>query len=708
MMRWKTMANQSKRLDAVHARALKRMDGVWKVQEAIRAECLDDRRFCSIRGAQWDEAWTEQFKNAPRMEIDKTSKELVRIFSEYRNNRISVDFRPDDEDGDEDTADALDGLYRADFEDGGQEAQDNAFEEGVAGGMGAWRLRATYEDESDPDNDKQKIRFEPITDADKRVFFGPSLFKDKRDAKWCIVLNPIPEEEFIDEYGEKADSDFPNWPQQEFGWYQDKIVTLAEYYEIDQVKTEKVTLEHPVIEDEKTLFDPEAEEISELEAQGWKVARRRSVKKPKVTKYTLSGCEVLDEEPIAGPNIPILVFYAKRAVIENVEHCSGHVRKAKDPQRVYNAQVSQLAEIAAISPLERPIFDPAQVAGLESDWADGNIKRHPYALARALRNEDGSIAQTGAVGKVEPTQVPAALAALIQLAGQDIADITGSSEEADDVPSNTSAQAIELVHQRVDAKTFIYTDNFGATVQRCGTVWKGMAAELYVEEGRKMRSLDDKGGEDYIEIGKPALDKSGAQITTNVFDGNYRCIVDVGPSSRTRRDATVRSLVGMAAAASQAEDRELAAACIAAALAEMDGEGISDLKKWVRMRAVKMGILQPTDEEKQELAQQAANQQPDPNAALVAATVEEKQASAMQKHSDAILKTAQASVLGGPERAPEVPTGLKAVHEAVQIRKTAAEADNLETSTAHMPLKLHIEAANAETNRLKATKSPTK
>jgi hypothetical protein len=702
------MSDQSKRLQDVHARALKRMDAVWSIQNEERAECLDDRRFCTIRGAQWDDDWSTQFENAPKMEVDKTHKELVRIFSEYRNNRISVDFRPDDQNGDDDTADALDGLYRADFEDCGQEAQDNAFEEGVAGGMGAWRLRACYEDEGDPDNDHQRIAFEPITDADQRVFWDPEAKRqDKADAKWCIVLTPLSKDAFEEMYGDKADSDFAEWPVQTFKWHTDDAVYLGEYYEIEDVRTDKYVLTHPVIEEEKTLYDPDGEKLSELGAQGWQVSRIRKAKKPQVMKYTLSGAEVLEEEKIAGPNIPVITYYAKRWVVENIERCAGHVRKAKDPQRIYNAEVSRLAEIAAMAPFEKPIFDPEQIAGLENEWAQGNIKRTPYALARALRNEDGGIVQTGPVGKVEPPQVPAPLAALIQVAGQDIAEITGSSEQADEVPANTSAQAIELVHQRIDSKTFIYTDNFGTAVRRCGTVWKGMAAELYVEEGRKMRAIDEKGGDTYITLGEQGLAKDGQQAAKNVFDGKYRCIVDVGPSSRTRRDATVRSLVGIGEVAARAQDMELSAACIAGALAEMDGEGISDLKKWVRMRAIKAGILQPTDDEKEELqkaAQSAAQAPPDPGAQLLAAKVEEAHASAIQKTADAGLKHAQAVTLGGPSEAPKVPDGLEAVHKITQIGKTAAETAHLRVQTAHLPEQLAIEATNAESNRIKAHK----
>jgi hypothetical protein len=231
---------------------------------AERRECLDDRKFYSIRGAQWDDDWSAQFENAPKMEVNKTHKEVVRIFSDYRNNRISVDFRADDENGDEDTADALDGLYRADFEDCGQEATDNAFEEAVGGGMGAWRLRACYEDEGDPDNDYQRIAFEPITDADQRVFFDPEAKRqDKADAKWCIVLTPITSAAFDEQYDGKANSDFAQWPTQVFTWRTDEITYLGEYYEVEEVKSEKVTLLHPVIEDEQSLVDPTEEQLTD-------------------------------------------------------------------------------------------------------------------------------------------------------------------------------------------------------------------------------------------------------------------------------------------------------------------------------------------------------------------------------------------------------------------------------------------------------------
>ena len=65
-----------------------------------------------------------------------------------------------------------------------------------------------------------------------------------------------------------------------------------------------------------------------------------------------------------------------------------------DAARLYNMQISQLAENSASTGQEIPIFDPSQMEGGISElWADRNTK--PYLLARALRDNDGNIVAHG-------------------------------------------------------------------------------------------------------------------------------------------------------------------------------------------------------------------------------------------------------------------------------------------------------------------------
>ena len=146
----------------IHRLALTRFDEIMEGCEDERAECLHDRRFTHIRGATWEGALGNDFANRPQLETNEAKLSVMRIVNEYRNNRISANFVSRNGDDTDETADLCDGLYRADeMDSSAEEAYDNAFSEGVAGGMGAWRLRAEYEDEYDEDNEYQRIRIEP-------------------------------------------------------------------------------------------------------------------------------------------------------------------------------------------------------------------------------------------------------------------------------------------------------------------------------------------------------------------------------------------------------------------------------------------------------------------------------------------------------------------------------------------------------------------
>ena len=144
-------------LTKIHSDALQKFTDIQSAVRDERLQCLQDRRFYSVSGAQWEGKLSDQFKNKPRLEVNKIHLSIIRIFNEYRNNRISLNFVP--KDGAQDAfADVCDGIYRGNEQDSAaDEAYDNAFEEAVGGGFGAWRLRTVYEDEEDPDNRLQKI-----------------------------------------------------------------------------------------------------------------------------------------------------------------------------------------------------------------------------------------------------------------------------------------------------------------------------------------------------------------------------------------------------------------------------------------------------------------------------------------------------------------------------------------------------------------------
>jgi len=632
---------KSDRLADVHAEALLEFNRAYSPQQDVRLQCLQDRRFVSIPGAQWEDALKAQFENRPRFEVNKIHMSCMRIFNEYRNNRISVDYRAKDNGATEDVADTMDGLYRADEQEcNAQEAYDNAFDEGITGGMGAWRLRAAYEDEEDEDSDRQRICMEPIYDADSSVFFDADAKRqDKRDATRCWVISSMSLAAFTEEHG--GATTFPkDGALVEFDWFTPDVAYIAEYYKIEEKKVKYQVWKFLPTEEEQKIEASDEEEAEKLKAQGFILVRSKTITRKRVHKYIMSGDRILEDcGYIAGKCIPIIPFYGKRAFIDNVERIQGHVRLTTDLMRLYNMLISLLAEISVYSPIEKPIFTPEQIQGHENAWSRDSIDRPAYQLVNPITQVDGSVVPAGPIGYVKPPQIPQALVALMQLCNVDMQELLGSQGGAEEVVSNISAKAVELIQTRLDMQTFIYMDNFAKAMKRCGEVWKGMAQELYDEEGREMKTVGVDGSEDTIEIMKPVMEDGVTSYENDLTTGRFDVVTDVGPSFVTRRDGTVRALSGVLQFTQDPQER---AAITGVIFQNLDGEGLTDLKEWNRRRLINMGVIKPTEEEQKQLDEAAKNAQPDPQSTFLAAEAEKSTALAQKALADTTVALANA------------------------------------------------------------------
>jgi hypothetical protein len=643
-----------------------------------RRQCLDDRRFYSIAGAQWEGPLQRQFENRPRLEVNKVALSVMRIINEYRANRITVDYVPKDGREADKLADLCDGLYRADEQDSvADEAYDNAFEEAVGGGMGAWRLRTVLEDELDPENEKQRIRIEPIFDADTSVYFDlDAKRQDKSDARYCFVVSSMTPEEYEAQFEDNPSS----WPKQiyetYFDWCSPDVVYIAEYYRVEE-RTETLRVFRLLDGSEQTYTRADFDEDENLEqmlaSTGATELPSKRRKTRRVHKYLLSGGRVLEDFGfVAGPNIPIVVTYGKRWFVDNIERCMGHVRLAKDAQRIANMQRSKLAEISALSSVEKPLFDPDQVAGHQWMWEQDNLRNFPYLLLNRLTNPDGSSAPAGPLGYTKPPQVPPALAALIQIAEQDMRDVLGNAEAGDQVRANVAAETVAAVQQRLDMQTFIYVSNFAKAMKRCGEIWLGMAREVYVEEGRTMKTVDAEGAASAVELLQPTIGETGAvEMSNDLSRARFDVAVDVGPSSQSKRSATVRTLTPLIAVSS---DPQTKAVLEALAMMNIEGEGVSDVRAFFRKKLVQMGAVKPTEEEAQEMAAAMQNAQPDPQALYLQAAAQEAQARAMKAQADTQLAIAKSEETKAETVKTLASVNISAQDQAIKTAEAIARA----------------------------------
>ena len=630
------------KLADIHQQARAEFDQIQSALYQERMNCLGDRRFCSLSGAQWEGPLGQQFENKPRFEVNKVHMAVQRIINEYRNNRIGVYFVSKEGEEYDKLADTCAGLYRADEQSPtAEEAYDNAFEEAVMGGFGAWRLRTEYKNEEDPEEDEQRVCIEPIFDADTSVYFDLGAKRqDKADAKRCFVLTSMT----YDAYKAEWNDDPSTWPKtitrSQFDWYTPSVVYVAEYYVVEEV-SQQIRIYRDFSGKEESLGPDELDEEEEMLATGWKEVRRKKVKARKVRKYIMSGAKILEDcGYIAGKIIPIVPVYGKRWFVDNVERCMGHVRLAKDAQRLKNMQLSKLGEIAALSAMEKPILLPEQVAGHQLMWAEDNLKNYPYLLINPITDSNGNTAPGGPVAYTKPPSIPPSMAALLQLTEADMQEILGSPQQGDKMVSHLSGKTVELIQQRLDMQTFIYMSNMAKAVKRCGEIWLSIAKDIFVEQGRKMKSVASNGKMEPVELMKPVVNEEGEiEYENDMSDADYDVQVLVGPSSQTKRGATVRALTDMM---TLTQDPEMTQVLSAMAMLNMDGEGVEDVRDYFRKKLLRMGVVRPTDTEAQEMAAEAQNAQPDPQAQYLQAASEEAIARASKAQADSILAVARA------------------------------------------------------------------
>ncbi|EMH4108067.1 portal protein [Serratia marcescens] len=633
-------------LEKKHERVMLRFDRAYTPQQDVREKCIEATRFARVPGGQWEGATAagtkldDQFEKYPKFEINKVATELNRIIAEYRNNRITVKFRPGDREASEELANKLNGLFRADYEetDGG-EACDNAFDDAATGGFGCFRLTSVLVNEYDPMDERQRIAIEPVYDPSRSVWFDPDAKKyDKSDALWAFCMYSLSPEKYEAEYGKTppASLDVTTISSWEFDWFEPEVVYIAKYYEVRKESVDVISYKQPLTGEIATYDSDQIEDIEdELAEAGFVEVARRSVKRRRVYVSVVDGQNFLENpRRIPGEHIPLIPVYGKRWFIDDIERVEGHIAKAMDPQRLYNLQVSMLADTAAQDPGSIPIVGMEQIRGLEKHWEARNKKRPAFLPLREVKDKAGNIiAGATPAGYTQPAVMNQALAALLQQTSADIQEVTGGSQAMQQMPSNVAQETVNNLMNRADMASFIYLDNMAKSLKRAGEVWLSMAREVYGSE-REVRVVNEDGTDDIALMNAQVVDRQTGRVVAlnDLSTGRYDVTVDVGPSYTARRDATVSVLTNVLN--SMLPTDPLRPAIQGIIMDNLDGEGLEDFKEFNRKQLLTSGIAKPRNQEEQQIVQQAqmaAQSQPNPEmvlaqAQMVAAEAENKKA----------------------------------------------------------------------------------
>lgn len=598
----------------LHQRLLERIDADYDQSHDNQRQSYDDRRFCFVAGAQWDGDIGRQFAGRPKFEFNKIQLSVIRIYNEWAKNRFTVEFRPQNDAADTDTADNLQELFRADERDSNaDEAYSTAFMEGISGGIGAILLEAKYDDEDGDDDEYQRIRIKPIFEADTMVYWDANARRyDKADAKHVTIVTSMSKAQFESKYNKDVSS-FDDLQGYRFDWRDGDNVRVAEHYELTERKIEVTKLIHPDGGEPVKLYEDDEDfdqQLNDYMAQGFEIDFVKKVKRKEVKGYVLSGSEVVEKlGVIAGEYLPVAPFYGKRMYVSGREVTQGHVGLSRDAQIAFNLKMSGLIDLASRPQDETPIFTPAQVKGHEGQWASKEVERKPYLTINPTKDAQGNIIGVGPQAYTKAPVIPQAMGALIESSGALIGELTGNQSNGEQLVSNVSTEAVEMVQDKVDAQAYIYLDNFAKTIAHVGRIWLSMAQVVYDEENREMPGVSHDDTDSKVVINKPTIKDGQLAYENDMQGGKYKVTVDIGEAFSTQRDKTIKRLLNLVP---MIQDPQQQSALLNTILANQDGEGMHDLSRYARKNLINMGIVEPDEQEAKEMeaAQQAAANQP--------------------------------------------------------------------------------------------------
>lgn len=200
-----------------------------------------------------------------------------------------------------------------------------------------------------------------------------------------------------------------------------------------------------------------------------------------------------------------------------------------------------------------------------------------------------------------------------------------------------------------------------------------------------MKTIAPTGEAGMVELMQPMIDpKTGGMITGNDLSAaTFDVVAEVGPSSSSKKQATVRALTGML---QLTQDPETSQVITAMAMLNMEGEGLSETNAFFRKKLLRMGAVKPTEDEEKDLIAEIQGQPKDPNAVYLQAAAEEAEAKAAQARANTVKTIADAELIqaktaevlagiGQPQSSPEPQVNFET---GIKLRKMELEAIKLE------------------------------
>ena len=505
---------------------------VWsEAWEKQRDREREDLRY-QVSELQWDDKakaerqGTKETTGRPMLSISKLDQPRMLILNQMRSSDLGVQAHPISEDAGQETADAIQGLYRhIERKSRAELARYSGFDRAVTAGMGAYRVLTEYDDEGGDPSD-QRIVIKRILHQDGVLFDPAAVEPDFRDGRAVFVVQWISKDEFARLYPKSKAAGVSKLDWESLGneapeWVRDDDVLVAERW-----------------------YKERTEE--EFKAGDGTTRKREGVK---VYCCKMSGWEELGEPKLwPGKYIPIIpVIGRELQPFDEERRFVGMIRPARDGQKLYNFAASTLVERMMLEPKAPFVVDVRSIEGYESWWKQANSRNLSYLPYNGV--VDGQVIPPPQRAQIDSSGMSLAMMAL-QEADQFIQASTSVFDPSlgRNSQKERSGKAIMASQQQADSATSHFLQNFAdISMVYEADVILDLLPHIYDRQGRVTQIVrGDDGKSEPAMLGMPytvdpktkrpvpAQPGQPGVKTIDLAKGRYAVSVSVGKNFQTR------------------------------------------------------------------------------------------------------------------------------------------------------------------------------
>jgi hypothetical protein len=523
----------------------------YDAESTQRKVSQDDLEF-AVLGKQWPEDVQSQREREgrPCLTINRLPAFLKQVTNDSRLNRPSIHVKPIRDGASQECARIQNDLIRNIWVTSqGDICSDTALDFAASMGFGYMKVVVDYTCDDGWDQD---IMLERV--ANPFSIYGDPDSTSATSEDWNLA--------FETDWYSKSRFEAKGWKWGDINpssfeaddgerlWYDGKRVRVAARWTRSEVPTELVKLS-----DGKIMQADEVEKLKDvLAVQGIAVAGTRATKTYKVKQQIITGQDVLEENDWLGKFIPLIPMYGEEWNINGKRHFISLVRRAKDPQRMFNYWRTASTELVALAPKAPFVGAVGAFTTDSAKWATANVKSHAYIEYDPVPGEPPPQRQAFA-------GVPAGALQEALNASDDMKAIIGIYDASLGARSNeTSGKAILARQREGDTSTFNYIDNRNRCVEHVGRIIIDLMPQVY-SVPRILRGIKEDGTTYNVPVNQPVQaqppqnpDEPEQYIpspqhiegVTMMFDltvGKYDVTVEAGPSFTTRREETAEQMM---------------------------------------------------------------------------------------------------------------------------------------------------------------------